>query len=134
LFTKLRHQWRVLKKSPPGKRFQQRYRSHKHERSSVWLKPVYLVLGTTIFVAGLAMLPAPGPGFLILFVGAGMLAEESLWVAQKLDRLELKGRAIAAPAVRAWERASAAMKTVVVAFGAGLAALSGWCAYLVFTG
>ena len=34
-------------------------------------------------------MPAPGPGLLIVFIGACMLADESLTVARALDRAEL---------------------------------------------
>ena len=134
MFTKLRHQWRALRRARPGNRFQRRYESRKKERASPFWKPLYIVLGTTIFIAGLAMLPAPGPGFLILFVGAGMLAQESLWVARTMDVLEVKARALASPAVKAWKRASAALKAVIVAFGALLTAGAGWVAYVIVTG
>ncbi len=41
------------------------------------------VIGTAIVVVGLVLLPAPGPGWLIIFLGLGVLASEFTWA----DRL-----------------------------------------------
>ena len=48
--------------------------------------------GLAIFLAGAAMLVAPGPGILVLGLGAALVAEESLWMAKLLDRAELRIR------------------------------------------
>ncbi len=42
------------------------------------------VLGSAIVVAGLALLPLPGPGWLIIFVGLAVLASEFKW-AKRLE-------------------------------------------------
>ena len=49
-----------------------------------------------LVLTGLVLLVAPGPGFLLVFVGAAMIAEESLWFARAFDALELKVRRLAA--------------------------------------
>ena len=43
-------------------------------------------------LAGVAFLPLPGPGLLIIAVGALLMAEVSLSAARALDWLELKAR------------------------------------------
>ena len=43
------------------------------------------VVGTAIVVAGLALVPLPGPGWLIVFVGLGVLATEFAWAERLLD-------------------------------------------------
>ncbi len=55
--------------------------------------------------AGLFFLPAPGPGFLILFAGAALLAEESLTAARALDWTEVRLRRLAKWGRRAWRAA-----------------------------
>jgi hypothetical protein len=40
-------------------------------------------------MAGLVMLVIPGPGLLVMIVGLGFFAEESLWLARWLDAMEL---------------------------------------------
>jgi uncharacterized protein (TIGR02611 family) len=40
------------------------------------------VIGGAIVVGGLALVPLPGPGWLIVFVGLGVLASEFEWAAR----------------------------------------------------
>jgi uncharacterized protein (TIGR02611 family) len=37
------------------------------------------VIGTAVLVAGLLMIPYPGPGWLVVFAGLGILATEFAW-------------------------------------------------------
>jgi hypothetical protein len=46
----------------------------------------------------------PGPGILVLFVGAGLLAEQSLITARALDWTEIRLRRLVAWAQKAWRR------------------------------
>ena len=94
MFGNLKKRWRALKKSHPGRRFQDRHEQRKN-RSGLW-KAFYLVAGTALCLIGIVLMPAPGPGFLVVFVGGALLAEESLLAARALDWLELKGRALLA--------------------------------------
>ena len=105
MFKGIRQQWRDLTKIEPGKRFQNRYKGRRERRRKPLLKAVYLVLGTLLLIAGIILMPAPGPGFLIAFVGAGMIAEESLLAARAFDWLELKLRARVSSFGRACKRA-----------------------------
>ena len=43
------------------------------------------IVGTIVTVAGLVAVPAPGPGWLIVFVGVGILASEFEWAQRLLD-------------------------------------------------
>jgi hypothetical protein len=43
-------------------------------------------------LAGIVLLPAPGPGMVVVLVGAAMLARESLVVARACDSAEMKVR------------------------------------------
>ena len=45
-------------------------------------------VGVVLMLAGLAMLVLPGPGALVLIIGAALIAEESLAVARILDRID----------------------------------------------
>ncbi len=42
------------------------------------------VLGVAIVVVGIVLLPLPGPGWLIIFAGLGLLATEYEWAARLL--------------------------------------------------
>lgn len=43
------------------------------------------VLGGAIVIVGLALVPLPGPGWLIVFLGLGILATEFAWAERLLD-------------------------------------------------
>ncbi len=63
-------------------------------------------LGGLIMIAGAAMLVLPGPGLLALVIGAALVAEESLFAARMLDRLDRWGTR----RYRAWRTRTAARK------------------------
>ena len=48
------------------------------------------MVGTLIILAGLALVPLPGPGWLIVFVGLGILASEFGWARRLLDYAKAK--------------------------------------------
>lgn len=43
------------------------------------------IVGTLVLVAGIIMIPYPGPGWLIVFAGLGILATEFAWAQRMLD-------------------------------------------------
>jgi uncharacterized protein (TIGR02611 family) len=49
------------------------------------LKIVVGVIGTAIVIAGLIMVPFPGPGWLVVFFGLAVLATEFHWARQLLE-------------------------------------------------
>jgi len=49
------------------------------------------VIGFALIVAGIILLPLPGPGWLIIFAGLAVLATEYVWARRALD--ETKKRA-----------------------------------------
>lgn len=51
------------------------------------------VLGTAIVLLGLVLVPFPGPGWLIVFLGLGILATEFAWAERLLDFGRSKFRA-----------------------------------------
>lgn len=48
------------------------------------------VLGTAIVILGIIALPAPGPGWAIIFLGLGVLAAEFHWAKQLLHRVRVR--------------------------------------------
>ncbi len=55
---------------------------------------VIVVIGLAIALGGLFLVPAPGPGWIVTFLGLGLLGSEFAPIARALDWLELKGRAV----------------------------------------
>lgn len=96
----------VLKTSPPGERFRAYYHAAHGQGTSRTKNALLTVLGVVVLVVGLVAVPAPGPGFLIIAVGGGLIARQSEGVATLLDRGEVGLRAFLAHGRRAWEAAS----------------------------
>ena len=93
----LKTRWRELRHGEPGRRFRARYeRRHARARHAGGRKWALIVAGVVIALAGIVLLPLPGPGMLVIALGALLVAEESLTVAKMLDALELRGRAFIA--------------------------------------
>lgn len=88
MWKQLKQAWAELKKSRPGKRFQDLHDRRKSKRKA-WQAPLLLALGAVLTIAGVIMLVIPGPGLLFIFAGLAVIARESRWVAQALDGLEL---------------------------------------------
>jgi uncharacterized protein (TIGR02611 family) len=78
-----------------------------------WRVLVTLV-GVAIIVLGIILLPLPGPGWLIIFAGLGLLATEYAWASRLLQRTRRY--------VLAWTR-WAARQSLFVQFLIGLAGL-----------
>ncbi|MEB3367769.1 TIGR02611 family protein [Saccharopolyspora mangrovi] len=57
------------------------YREHVRRRPglNITYRVVLGVFGTAVLVAGLLMIPYPGPGWLVVFAGLGILATEFHW-------------------------------------------------------
>lgn len=50
-------------------------------------KPLVSVLGVLIIVAGIILMPLPGPGMLIVVLGVSVLASEFLWAQSAYERI-----------------------------------------------
>jgi uncharacterized protein (TIGR02611 family) len=50
-----------------------------------------IVFGFTLLVLGFVMFFTPGPGWLTILLGLGILAAEFVWARRMLDRLKREG-------------------------------------------
>jgi uncharacterized protein (TIGR02611 family) len=68
-----------------------RRREHHIQRSMAY-RVAFMIAAFVVVAVGLALVPLPGPGWAIVFVGLGMLALEFKWaenlMEKILDRLE----------------------------------------------
>jgi uncharacterized protein (TIGR02611 family) len=75
-----------------------RRREH-HIKRSMPYRVAFVVVAFAILIGGLALIPLPGPGWAIVFLGLGMLALEFKWaenlMEKILDRLEAAKEAAA---------------------------------------
>ena len=88
MFERLRKQWQVFRADPAGERFQRRYRRHT-VRAGMARKIIVIVGGLVLIAAGIVLLVLPGPGLLLMLLGAGFVGEESLIAARMLDRIDV---------------------------------------------
>ena len=119
--------WRELKESRPGHRFQERYRRSRKNSGGVarFLRPV---AGVLVATAGVVLMPAPGPGWIVFIIGLSLLASDFLWMAKILDGAELRARAVAGAVQKWWKKsgpgvritASTAVGLVVIASAWGM--------------
>lgn len=47
--------------------------------------------GFTLLLVGIVMLVTPGPGWLVIFLGLGLLAAEFVWAKRLMDRMKREG-------------------------------------------
>lgn len=128
---KLRDGLHRLREGKPGRRFQDHYQERQQTRRG-WLRRwLFLGGGTLVILAGLFFLPAPGPGFVIIFLGGGLVAQESLVAARALDWTELRLRKVASALHRIWRSCSTPLKVLIVVVGAALAGAAAYVAYLL---
>lgn len=71
---------------------------------------VVLVVGVAFLGAGIAMIPLPGPGMIVIIIGFIVLATEFVWAERALDRV--RGRAAAAVGALNEQRISRAIAAV----------------------
>ena len=121
--------WADVWRGTPGKRFEQRYRrKHPGSRRST-RKILTIVVGLLVLVVGIVMLPAPGPGMVVVALGAGIVAQASLAAARALDWCELRIRALLAWARKLWARAGTLARAAILLTGlvlAGAGAYGTW--------
>ncbi|HNR91446.1 MAG TPA: PGPGW domain-containing protein [Dokdonella sp.] len=89
MFPSLKQQWHGFTSRPAGRRFQMRWRAQRERPRGLLRKLVLIGLGVALLLAGTAMLVLPGPGVLVMIIGAALIGEESLFVARGLDRADV---------------------------------------------
>ncbi len=87
----LRQHWQEFRQGEPGKRFQDYY-ERRHDEGNAFFGGCRLVLGLVLLLVGLVMLPAPGPGMVVVALAAVMVARESRLAARLFDTIELRLR------------------------------------------
>lgn len=82
------------------------------------------VIGVAVIAGGIVLLPLPGPGWLIIFAGLGLLATEYAWAARLLrwTRRHIMDWTRWAAAQPLWLRLLASFATLVVIGGVVVAA------------
>ena len=63
----------------------------RHLQRSMPIRALYVVVGFTLLLGGIAMLVLPGPAFVVIPVGLAILALEFAWANSALERAILEG-------------------------------------------
>jgi hypothetical protein len=86
--------WKKFRADRPGERFQNLY--HRRCGQKAGRSPAQCAIcavgGIGLVLVGLILVPAPGPGWLIVAIGCGVLASEFLVFARGCDAVEVKVR------------------------------------------
>jgi len=53
-----------------------------------------IVGGFTLLLIGIVMLVTPGPGWLVILLGLGLLAAEFVWARRLMDRIKREGKRV----------------------------------------
>lgn len=131
MFKDLKQSWQRFKRSKPGYRFQRRYYEKQRSRPSTVRKILVIAVGVLIFAVGIFFLAAPGPGIMVLLIGASLIAEQSLVAARALDWAELRLRTLYTNALRLWRRASPAIRFWIVICALAIVAALAFGAYKI---
>jgi uncharacterized protein (TIGR02611 family) len=51
-----------------------------------------IVAGFTLLAAGVVMLVTPGPGWVVILAGLGLLGAEFVWARRLMNRIKREGR------------------------------------------
>ena len=84
--------WDRFASSPPGQRFQDRYRRKVQTKRGKLARCGCVCAGIILTLVGIFFLAVPGPGIPILAVGLALIAQESAAAARFLDGTELRLR------------------------------------------
>ena len=87
MFDWLRAHFRALLASRSGTRFRRQHR-RRQARPHLARTVFAIVGGVLLILLGIVMLVTPGPGLLVMVIGAALIAGESLLVASALDRVD----------------------------------------------
>jgi Putative transmembrane protein (PGPGW) len=113
--------WRTFREIDDGHRYQARY--HLHQRrtrkglvSRYW-RPMSLLCGPILIIAGFIFIPTPGPSYIIIAIGLWLLAGEFLLLARVFDKVGVRLGRFWRWIKGLWRSSPAAVKaTILLAF------------------
>ena len=131
MLDRLKEDWRHLKHGKSGQRFKDRYYlSQRRNRGRFTFWRVFNIgVGSGITLGGLLMVIAPGPGWLAIFLGLGMLGGELLPVARFLDWVEVRLRKLVRWIRETWNNTPVVGKAVILLAILTIVAASVYSAY-----
>ena|SRR5699024_502895 len=130
MFKGIKNHFEDLLNDEPGERFKKQfYRRHKHRDHPLINRLLYIGGGLVVVALGIIELPLPGPGTLIIILGLGLLAQESLRLSKFLDWFEVEARRFMDRINRWWKRVSPIKRIFFVMLFAIILTFIGWGGY-----
>jgi uncharacterized protein (TIGR02611 family) len=113
---------------PPKPRIVQRLEAQRdrHRRRPLAVRVLYILVGFTLLLGGVAMLVLPGPAFLVIPIGLALLSLEFAWAERLLQRALEQGE-VAKQNAAETTRTERILTAIAVALGAG--ALAVWAVF-----
>lgn len=124
--------WDKIQQDPPGKRFRRQYRRRQAARESIINRLLFIGMGLVSILVGITMLFTPGPGIFFIFLGWGLVAQESLWLSILLDKFELYLRKWVDWGKEKWDGSPTMLKVLMITAVFVITALALYGAYLAF--
>lgn len=126
--------WRTFKEIDAGHRYQSRYHFHQRRRRrgeiSRYRRPINLIAGPILIIAGFVFIPTPGPSYIIIALGLWMLAGEFLPLARLFDRMGVRLGRLWRWIKGVWRTSSVVLRGQIIAlFLVCIAALLYWLIY-----
>jgi hypothetical protein len=115
MIERAKENWRRFKQGKPGRRFQDHHhRCQRGYKSRSYVRGLFgIAWGFLVVVGGVIAVPAPGPGWLIILLGLGVIAGESLSFARSVDRAEVRLRRLARLGAGVWVSSPAWVKVLI---------------------
>jgi uncharacterized protein (TIGR02611 family) len=115
MIERAKENWRRFKQSKPGRRFQDHHhRCQQGYGSRSYLRGLFgIAWGLLVVVGGVIAVPAPGPGWLIILLGLGVIAGESLSFARSMDWIEVRLRRLARLGAGVWAISPVPVKVLI---------------------
>ena len=104
MLEELKQNWQRFKVGLPGRRFQQQFRYRQQFRNGPVRRALFIAGGILVAAAGMFFLFAPGPGIVILLLGAVVIARQSSLAARVFDRVEIQLRRFVKQSLTVWRR------------------------------
>ncbi|MGH2901463.1 MAG: PGPGW domain-containing protein [Solirubrobacteraceae bacterium] len=95
----------------------------RHRERPLHVRALYIIVGFTVLLGGVAMLVLPGPAFLVIPIGLALLSLEFVWAETLLERALEQGEIAKRKAAETTTR-QRVLTAIAVALGAG--ALAAW--------
>lgn len=132
MFQSFKETWDKIQDDPPGERFYRQYHRRQEARETVLNRVLFIGVALVFLIIGIIFIFTPGPGLLFIFVGLGLIAQESLWLSKALDKLEVYLRRWVDWGKEQWNDSSRVVQVLIITVIVMISAGALYVAYRIF--